>query len=85
MNQRADGSFASSSRHRRAAWRRPHDRGRRLRFMEPFPQVSPTTVALALLLIVLGTATFGRLWIATVTAVTATLAFNFFFLPRSAH
>ena len=45
------------------------------------PEVSPTTVALALLLIVLGTATFGRLWIATVTAVTATLAFNFFFLP----
>ena len=49
--------------------------------MRTLPQVSPTTVALALLLIVLGIATFGRLWIATVTAVTATLAFNFFFLP----
>ncbi|HZL93512.1 MAG TPA: DUF4118 domain-containing protein [Vicinamibacterales bacterium] len=49
--------------------------------LRTLPEVSPTTVALALLLIVLGTATFGRLWIATVTAVTATLAFNFFFLP----
>jgi two-component system, OmpR family, sensor histidine kinase KdpD len=45
------------------------------------PEVSPTTVALALLLIVLATATFGRLWIATVIAVMATLTFNFFFLP----
>jgi two-component system sensor histidine kinase KdpD len=45
------------------------------------PEVSPTTVALALLLIVLATATFGRLWIATVIAITATLTFNFFFLP----
>jgi len=44
-------------------------------------EVSPTTVALVLLLVVLGTATFGRLWIATLTAVTATLTFNFFFLP----
>ena len=49
--------------------------------LRTLPQVSPTSVALALLLIVLGIATFGRLWIATVTAVTATLAFNFFFLP----
>jgi len=49
--------------------------------LRTLPQVSPTTVALALLLIVLGIATFGRLWIATVTAVTATLVFNFFFLP----
>jgi two-component system sensor histidine kinase KdpD len=49
--------------------------------LRTLPQVSPTAVALALLLIVLGIATFGRLWIATVTAVTATLAFNFFFLP----
>ena len=45
------------------------------------PEVSPTTVALVLLLIVLATATFGRLWIATTIAVTATLTFNFFFLP----
>ena len=80
MNQRADGSFASRSRHRRAA-------GGVLTIaavafvLRTLPQVSPTTVALALLLIVLGIATFGRLWIATVTAVTATLAFNFFFLP----
>ena len=49
--------------------------------LRTLPEVSPTTVALALLLIVLGIATFGRLWIATVTAVAATLAFNFFFLP----
>jgi two-component system sensor histidine kinase KdpD len=45
------------------------------------PAVSPTTVGLALLLVVLGTATLGRLWIATVVAIVATLAFNFFFLP----
>lgn len=45
------------------------------------PEVSPTTVALALLLVVLATATFGRLWVATVVAVQATLALNFFFLP----
>jgi len=43
--------------------------------------VSATTAALALLLVVLGTSTFGRLWIATVVAVAATLALNFFFLP----
>ena len=49
--------------------------------LRTLPEVSPTTVALVLLLIVLATATFGRLWIATVTAVTATLTFNFFFLP----
>jgi len=45
------------------------------------PGISPTTVALALLLVVLATATFGRLWIATVIALVATLIFNFFFLP----
>jgi two-component system sensor histidine kinase KdpD len=45
------------------------------------PEVSPTTVALAMLLVVLATATFGRLWIATVIAVSGTFAFNFFFLP----
>jgi len=49
--------------------------------LRTLPEVSPTTVALVLLLIVLATATFGRLWIATVTAITATLTFNFFFLP----
>jgi two-component system sensor histidine kinase KdpD len=46
-----------------------------------FPGVSPTTIALVLLLIVLATATFGRLWIAIAVAVIATVAFNFFFLP----
>jgi two-component system sensor histidine kinase KdpD len=45
------------------------------------PEVSPTTVALALLLIVLATATFSRVWIATMIAIGATLTFNFFFLP----
>jgi two-component system sensor histidine kinase KdpD len=43
--------------------------------------VNPTTVGLALLLVVLSTATLGRLWIATVVAIVATLAFNFFFFP----
>jgi two-component system sensor histidine kinase KdpD len=45
------------------------------------PRVSPTTVGLSLLLVVLGTATLGRLWIATVVAIVATLGFNFFFFP----
>lgn len=45
------------------------------------PNVSPTTVALILLLVVLGTATIARLRIAIVVAVAATLAFNYFFLP----
>jgi two-component system sensor histidine kinase KdpD len=45
------------------------------------PAVSPTTVGLALLLVVLGTATLGRLWIAITVAIVATLAFNFFFFP----
>jgi two-component system sensor histidine kinase KdpD len=45
------------------------------------PGVSATTVALALLLIVLGTATIARLEIAIVVSVAAMLAFNFFFLP----
>lgn len=45
------------------------------------PTVSSTTVALALLLVVLATSTFGRLWISTIVALAATLALNFFFLP----
>ena len=45
------------------------------------PTVSSTTAALALLLVVLVTSTFGRLWIATTVALAATLALNFFFLP----
>ncbi len=43
--------------------------------------VSPTTVALAFLLVVLGTATTARLRIATLVSVAAMLALNFFFLP----
>jgi two-component system sensor histidine kinase KdpD len=43
--------------------------------------VSPTTVALVLLLVVLGTAAFGRLRIAILVSVVAMLALNFFFLP----
>ena len=43
--------------------------------------VSPTTAALALLLVVLCVATFGRVWMATAAAVAATLCLNFFFLP----
>jgi two-component system sensor histidine kinase KdpD len=43
--------------------------------------VNPTTVALTLLLVVLGTATIGRLRVAIVTSVAAMLVLNFFFLP----
>ncbi len=49
--------------------------------LQRLPEVSPTTVALALLLIVLGTATIGRLRIAIIVSVGSMLAFNFFFLP----
>src|SRR5215204_4156119 len=45
------------------------------------PTVSSTTAALALLLVVLATSAFGRLWLATTVALAATLALNFFFLP----
>ena len=45
------------------------------------PDVSPTTVALGLLLIVLGTATVARLRIAIVVSVVAMLTLNFLFLP----
>jgi two-component system sensor histidine kinase KdpD len=45
------------------------------------PDVSATTVALALLLVVLETATMARLGVAIVVSVMAMLAFNFFFLP----
>src|SRR5947207_2896060 len=43
--------------------------------------VSPTTVALALLLVVLGAATLARLRIAIVVSIVALLTLNFFFLP----
>jgi two-component system sensor histidine kinase KdpD len=45
------------------------------------PDVSVTTVSLVFLLIVLGAATVGRLWVATVVSVAAMLTLNFFFLP----
>ena len=45
------------------------------------PDISPTTVSLILLLIVLGTATIGRLRAAIVASVASMLALIFFFLP----
>ena len=45
------------------------------------PLGSPTTVALAFLLIVLFVAALGPLWAAIVTSLTAMLALNYFFLP----
>jgi len=45
------------------------------------PAVSPMTVALALLLAVLGAAALGRLRVAIVVAIVAVLALNFVFLP----
>jgi two-component system sensor histidine kinase KdpD len=45
------------------------------------PDISPTTVALGLLLIVLATATLARLLVAIVTSIAAMLTLNFFFLP----
>ena len=49
--------------------------------LRSFPDISPTTVGLTLLLVVLGTATLGRLWVATVVAVVATAAYNYYFFP----
>jgi len=46
-----------------------------------FPDVSATTIALGFLLIVLATATIGRLAIAIAVSLAAMLALNFFFLP----
>ena len=46
-----------------------------------FSHVNPTTVALTLLLVVLGAATLARLRVATAVSVAAMLAFNFYFLP----
>ncbi len=45
------------------------------------PDVSVTTAALALLLVVLGAATTARLGVAIVASVAGMLTFNFFFLP----
>lgn len=47
--------------------------------MRLVPAISSTTVALVLLLVVLGTATFGKRRAAIAVAVVATLAFNYFF------
>lgn len=49
--------------------------------LRAMPGVSPTTVALVLLLIVLATATIGRLRAAIAASVVATLTLNFYFLP----
>jgi two-component system sensor histidine kinase KdpD len=49
--------------------------------LRSLPDVSATTVSLAFLLIVLATATVGRLWAATLVAVAAMLTLNFYFLP----
>jgi len=46
--------------------------------------INPTTIALAFLLGVLGISTFWGLRPAVFMSVIATLAFNYFFLPRSA-
>ena len=43
--------------------------------------VSPTTVALSFLMVVLFAAASSRLWVAVAASVTAALAFDFFFLP----
>ena len=45
------------------------------------PEVSPTTVALALLLVVVGAATVARLRIAIAVSILSMLTLNFFFLP----
>jgi two-component system sensor histidine kinase KdpD len=45
------------------------------------PDISATTAALGLLLVVLGTATAARLRIAIVVSIAAMLTLNFFFLP----
>jgi two-component system sensor histidine kinase KdpD len=49
--------------------------------LRSLPDVSATTISLAFLLVVLGTATVGRLWAAIVVSVAAMLTLNFFFLP----
>ena len=49
--------------------------------LRALPDVSPTTAALALLLVVLGAATLARLRTAIVVSLIAMLTLNFFFLP----
>jgi two-component system sensor histidine kinase KdpD len=50
-------------------------------FLRQLPDVSPTTVALALLLVVLGAATLARLRVAILVSVVAMLTLNYCFLP----
>src|SRR4051794_13719140 len=49
--------------------------------LRALPDVSPTTVALALLLVVLGAATMARPRVAILVSIAALLPLNFFFLP----
>src|SRR5688572_8926511 len=49
--------------------------------LKALPDVSPTTAALALLLVVLGAATLARLRTAIAVSLLAMLTLNFFFLP----
>jgi two-component system sensor histidine kinase KdpD len=49
--------------------------------LRQLPDISPTTVALGLLLVVLGTATLARLRVAIAASMAAMLVLNFFFLP----
>lgn len=49
--------------------------------LRSIPGVNPTTVVLALMLIVLSAATLASLWTAISVSIIGTLALNFFFLP----
>ena len=49
--------------------------------LKAFAIANSTTVALALLVVVLGTSTFATWWVAVALSVGAMLALNFFFLP----
>ncbi len=49
--------------------------------LKAFAIANSTTVALALLVVVLGTSTFASWWVAVALSVGAMLALNFFFLP----
>jgi len=49
--------------------------------LQRIPRVSPTTVALVLLLTVLGAATLSQLAVAVAIAILAMLSLNYFFLP----
>lgn len=49
--------------------------------LRAIPGSSPTTVALALLLVVLGVALLSRLWVSVIVSTAAMLVLNFFFIP----